>query len=184
MTTLDPAECRRLRVRSFTVRAAVSDDVPLLVRHRVEMMRDGHSPPADDPMAARIAASSLPFITSAMERGEWRAWIAEERGEVLGSGALVVRPTPPGVRAPDGGHEAYFLNFYTERAARRRGVATAVMATALTWCVENGVERGSLRASASGRPVYESLGFAPSPDFLHWSAPGVLPAAPSDLRTV
>jgi GNAT superfamily N-acetyltransferase len=156
--------------RAFVVRSAVADDAPTLARHRVGMLVHIGSLTVDDPRAARIEAASRRFIDDAMRRGEWAAWIAEERDAVLGSGSALLRPLPPSPVSLEGGFEAYLLNVFTEPAARRRGVATAVMKAALAWCRAQGFVRTSLRASAAGRPVYEPLGFVAAADYMDWKS--------------
>ncbi len=156
--------------RSFRVRSAGDDDAGTLARHRVGMLISIGTLSTDDARIARIESAALRHIEAEMARGAWLAWIAEERGAVLGSGSAILRRLPPGPDCPDGGEEAYFINFYTEPSARRRGVATAVMRTALHWCRGRGVVRASLRASVAGRPVYAALGFVPSPDTMDWRA--------------
>ena len=152
----------------ISVRTATTSDVALLARHRVGMLLGIGTISADDERTARIETAALRHIESAMARGEWLAWIADERGAVLGSGSAILRELPPGPDCPDGGEEAYFINFFTEPSARRRGVATAIMRTALEWCRGRDVVRASLRASVFGRPVYAALGFVPSPDTMDW----------------
>jgi len=51
---------------------------------------------------------------------------------------------------------------YTDPAWRRRGVARAVMEAILAWCRRRRFTRIRLHASDLGRPLYESLGFAPT----------------------
>ena len=154
--------------RTIWVRTAGESDVALLARHRVGMLLGIGTIAGGDERIPRIETAALRHIDAAMSRGEWLAWIAEERGAVLGSGSAILREIPPGPDCPDGGEEAYFINFFTEPTARRRGVATAIMRTALEWCRGRDVVRASLRASTEGRPVYAALGFVPSPDTMDW----------------
>jgi len=156
--------------RSIWVRTAGESDVALLARHRVGMLLGIGTIAAGDERIPRIETAALRHIDAAMSRGEWLAWIAEERGAALGSGSAILRPIPPGPDCPDGGEEAYFINFFTEPVARRRGVATEIMRTALEWCRGRDVVRASLRASSEGRAVYTKLGFISSPDTMDWRA--------------
>jgi GNAT superfamily N-acetyltransferase len=63
-------------------------------------------------------------------------------------------------------HEALVVNVYVEPGYRRQGLARRLMADILAWGREQGIERVSLHASSMGRPLYESLGFAPSNEFV------------------
>jgi GNAT superfamily N-acetyltransferase len=57
---------------------------------------------------------------------------------------------------------ATILNVYTDPEYRRRGVARQLMETMIDWCKREGLARVNLRASDTGRHLYESLGFKPS----------------------
>jgi uncharacterized protein len=152
----------------FTVRDAVPSDAPLLARHRVGMCAElwtADTPPADVP---RILAATERLLRDELPAGLWAAWIAEDGTGPLGSGAAMLRLLPPRPGTAAGGEEAYLLSFFTEPAARRRGVAAAVMRAALAWCRARGVARITLHASEAGRRVYARQGFVPRPGEMIW----------------
>lgn len=155
------------------VRLATLADIPILARHRVGMFVDMGSLAADSDDARTLDAATRRFLTETIPSGEWVAWIAEDESGVLGSGGALLRCLPPRPHYVEGGTEAYLLSVYTEHAARRRGVATAVMKACLAWCTERGFARVTLHASAEGRRVYEPLGFVPRDGEMVWRpAPG------------
>jgi ribosomal protein S18 acetylase RimI-like enzyme len=59
-----------------------------------------------------------------------------------------------------GARRGNILNVYTAVEFRRRHLARYLTETAMQWCRENGVDTVILHASAEGRQLYESLGFA------------------------
>ena len=72
---------------------------------------------------------------------------------------MIPRPgTAGGIEVRD----AQVVNVYTELAWRRRGIAALVMRHLLDYTHANRLNRVSLHASDDGRPLYESLGFAPT----------------------
>jgi len=117
-----------------------------------------------------IVASTQRILERAIPSGEWTAWIAEIDGDSVGGGTAILRQTPPSPTCPEGGEMAYLLNFYTEPAFRRRGVATALMTRCLAWCRGRGVVRIELHASPAGVRVYERLGFVPREGEMRWDA--------------
>lgn len=56
---------------------------------------------------------------------------------------------------------AWLAGIYIAPRYRRRGIARALTQAAIDWCREQGCASIGLRASDAGRPLYESLGFAP-----------------------
>jgi len=147
------------------IRRATLADVPALARHRVGMYHDmGHIPESEE---ARLLLASSAYFRSALEAGEYLAWLAVTSAsaeEVVAGAGLIVRtmiprPGPEGIIEE---REAQIVNVYTERAWRRRGIAALVMRQLLDYTRANRINRVSLHASDDGRPLYESLGFAPT----------------------
>lgn len=155
---------------SIRVRLATPADAALLGRHRVAMFVAMGSLADDSDEARRTAAATERLVVRAIPEGEWAAWIAEDESGVLGSGSALMRRLAPRPGNEDGGTEAYLLSFFTEPAARRRGVATAVMRACLAWCDEHRIDRITLHASDAGRRVYAPLGFVPRSGEMVWSA--------------
>jgi GNAT superfamily N-acetyltransferase len=154
----------------FRIRLGTLADIPVLARHRVWMFVDMGSLAAGSPEAALTDAATRRLLAEAIPSGEWVAWVAEDESGILGSGSALLRRLAPRPGHPEGGTEAYLLSLFTEHAARRRGVATAVMRACLAWCAERGITRITLHASAEGRRVYEPLGFVTREGEMFWRA--------------
>jgi GNAT superfamily N-acetyltransferase len=151
----------------FSVRQADPTDVPLLAHHRAAMFRDMGQLAAhlEEPLEQATAA----WLREALPRGEYLAWVAEEKGtpgRVFGGAGAQLRPIlprpRPGVDDLELGPEAIVLNVYVEPAWRRRGVAGALMRALLSALAARGVRRVVLHASDEGRRLYERLGFLPT----------------------
>ncbi|MGD0484916.1 MAG: GNAT family N-acetyltransferase [Gemmatimonadales bacterium] len=154
--------------RAFTVRRAVPADVPVLVRHRVEMFRDmGRL--KDDEAAAVLREVAEPAIRSWLESGAYLGWLAAPAGhdaDIIGGAGLQLRPMLPRPRL-DGagvvlGPEAYVMNVYVEKLWRRKGVAALLMERVLEYARGAGLAVVTLHASDEGRSLYARLGFAPT----------------------
>jgi GNAT superfamily N-acetyltransferase len=81
---------------------------------------------------------------------------------VAGGGATIV-PWPPGPQYL-GNKLAFVYNVYTEPGHRRRGLSRLVMNAIHAWCRENGITSLALNASSDGRALYESIGYAVTPN--------------------
>jgi GNAT superfamily N-acetyltransferase len=151
----------------FTIRAADLPDIPSLAYHRAAMFRDMGTIPAhqEEP----LMGATVKYLGEAMPRGEYLAWVAEDRSTppaVIGGAGVQLRPLLPRPRSgADGlelGPEAIVLNVYVEREWRRRGVAAVLMRALLDALAARGIGRVVLHASDEGRRLYERLGFVPT----------------------
>jgi GNAT superfamily N-acetyltransferase len=102
------------------------------------------------------------MIERGLADGSYRGWLAETAaGEVVAGGGVIFLGfhCNPGDPRPE---RAWVVNVFTEPAHRRQGLARLLMAAILAWSREAGLRNLYLHASAEGRGLYESLGFAPT----------------------
>ena len=147
----------------YRLRAATIDDLDALVAHRVGMFTD-----MGTILDAReVARAFRDWLADAVPSGLYRAWVVEAgRGAIVAGGGLAVLPWPPGP-LDCRGRIAFVYNVYTEPGHRRRGLARRIMDAVHAWCRDEGVLTIGLAASASGRPLYESMGYrAPANPYL------------------
>ena len=106
------------------VRRATIADISALAHHRVSMYRDmGDLLPSDE---ARLFDATTTYLRSALESGEYLAWLAVTSGrqnEIVAGAGLIVRPMIPRPGSSGGieEREAQVVNVYTEAEWRRRG---------------------------------------------------------------
>ena len=129
------------------------------------MYRDMGVIPASE--EARLLDASSAYFRTALESGEYLAWLATPSrapGEIVAGAGLIVRDMipRPGHEGAVEVREAQIVNVYTEPAWRRRGIAALLMRHVLDYTRTNSINRVSLHASDVGRPLYESLGFIPT----------------------
>ena len=156
-----------IRQPLFAVRQADAADIPLLAHHRAAMFRDmGRLASHHEEALERATAS---YLRDALPRGEYLAWVAEDRGTPpagIGGAGVQLRPILPRPGDPgddlEFGPEAIILNMYVEPAWRRRGVAEALMRAVLHAVAVRGIRLIVLHASDDGRHLYERLGFVPT----------------------
>jgi ribosomal protein S18 acetylase RimI-like enzyme len=141
----------------FTIRRASTADLETLVEHRRAMFQNmGYS----DQAAMRAMSEKFRvWLLEHMNAGDYLAWLATTADGAIAAGTgLWLMDWPPHMIGR--GRRGNILNVYTETNFRRRGLAGALMQTALDWCKQNGIDTIILHASPSGRSLYESLGFA------------------------
>ncbi|MGH2515750.1 MAG: GNAT family N-acetyltransferase [Ktedonobacterales bacterium] len=151
---------------SLTIRRAMPDDAAIVAEHRARMFQDIGR--LDGTSAAAMMAQLPPILRTLLASGEYLGWLAVAEGGAVvgGAGVQIRRLLPHPETATD--REAQVVNVYVQAAYRRRGLARRLMAAVLDWCREEGIERVSLHASSMGRPLYESLGFTPTNEFVRY----------------
>jgi GNAT superfamily N-acetyltransferase len=118
---------------------------------------------ADDAAMAAMTAAFRPWLIARMNAREYLAWFAvEEDGTVAAGLGLWLMDWLPHMLGAGSPRRGNIVNVYTQPEQRRKGLARALMTTALDYCRESGVSCVILHASKEGRPLYESLGFHPT----------------------
>ena len=145
---------------TYVVTPATAADIPHVVHHREQMFREMGT--ACD--FAAMADACARWYADAIPAGTYRGWLVHtDTGEVVGGGGLIVMPWSPGPSRWDP-RCAFVYNVYVERAHRGRGLARRSMEAMHEWCRAEGIERMALNATEAGRRVYESLGYAVTPE--------------------
>ena len=158
--TFIPAPEKKGGMADFTIRPAIVDDIPTLIRHRRMMWWDMGR--RDETALEWMDAAAREYFSAAVPDGSYRGFLAvNESGKVVGGGGIVISAWPGSFhqKAP---RRAMILNMYVERECRRCGIARALMETIIAWCREQQFARVGLHASDEGRPLYEKLGFEPT----------------------
>ncbi|HEX6544575.1 MAG TPA: GNAT family N-acetyltransferase [Ktedonobacterales bacterium] len=145
---------------SITIRLAIPDEAALVAEHRARMFQDMGR--LDAERASTMIEQVTPLVQQMLSSGEYVGWLARDgAGRVIGGAGVQLRRLLP---RPETSvtREALVVNVYVQAAYRRKGLARRLMTAILEWCREQGIERIVLHASEMGRPLYTSLGFAPS----------------------
>jgi GNAT superfamily N-acetyltransferase len=145
----------------YRVRPATLADVDVLVHHRIGMFADmGTSLDA-----AAVDGAFRRWLAEMMPEGIYQAWLVEtDAGDIVAGGGMTVLPWPPGPTLTN--RIAFVYNVYTERSHRQRGLARRIMETIHEWCRANRIGVVLLNASQAGQPLYESMGYRPSPSVM------------------
>lgn len=138
-------------------------DIPTLAIHRRLMFAEMaflRGEAQDKAVFEKIQNDYAALLTTELDRSIF-AWGIEQEGEFVSSGAVGFIPWNPHPLFPQS-VLAYYHSAYTQPDMRGRGFAKQLVTQAMTYCRERGHKIFRLHASEAGRPIYESLGFAPT----------------------
>ena len=147
------------------IREARVDDAADAAHVRRMLVADarGVEPAALD---ADFCRANDAFVHAGLRDGSYRAWLAhDDAGTVVGGVALALSQAPP---LPEDTRttEGWVIATWVHPAHRSRGLGRALMHELEAAAAAAGVRRLFLFATDDGRPLYDSLGFAPRPDLL------------------
>ncbi len=145
----------------ITLREATPQEDSLIAKHFYQMWRDNQVP--DDAIESDWLNITLQFIEQARRDLFYKAFVAEVDGVVVGSGSCqLFAGLYPSVLKAQYRKFGYIWGVYVEPSYRRQGIAKQLTSMAIAYLQAINCTRVVLNASASGKPVYESLGFSNS----------------------
>ena len=151
-------------MRNVEIRQATLEDLDLLVRWRMVVLREVFGIP-DDESTDALEAENRRYYERALAAASHIACFAVSGHEVVGCGGICLQEELPSPDNPSG-KCAYLMNIYASPSCRKQGVGAAIV----SWLIEQARQRGIgkiyLETSQAGRPLYEKLGFADLPDMM------------------
>lgn len=163
MTGKSPDGSPDAQEENARLRAATSADAPGLARMRYAFRASMGSPIESE-------AVFVERCTRWMERRlagdtQWRCWLAEMDGEMVGQLWLhVIEKIPNPVEELE--CHAYVTNVFVSPEVRSQGIGGRLIQTALDWCRDEQVDSVILWPTPRSRMLYERFGFKPDQDIL------------------
>lgn len=142
---------------SLTYKKATADDIDLLVKTRIEVLRAANNLPDDTDMREVEKESYLYYIKAIPEKTH-TAFLVFDDDCFAGSGGISYYQVMPTFHNPSG-NKAYIMNMYTRPEFRRKGIAYRMLDLLVGDAKAKGVSFITLEATAMGRPLYEKYGF-------------------------
>ena len=163
-----------LYMTGYRIRSCNRDDAATIAHHRVDMFREMGQVPTED-LARDLLDKSTTALAAALADETYVGWFATAPdGKVIAGVGAHIKPQLPRMTHSRTSVAVtpvpLVVNVYTELEWRGRGIARALMRVLMTWAVSIGAERVVLHASDAGRPLYVSLGFAPTNE-MRWFTP-------------
>lgn len=134
-------------------RKAVFNEIDQLAEIRKRQLIDEGIKPTVD-----IDDELLAFFRDKLTDGSMIEWVAEDKGKIIATAAVIFYNFPP-TYTNKTGLRGYITNMYTHDDYRRQGIATTLLHKLRDDAVSRGIKKLWLGASKSGRPVYEKFGF-------------------------
>lgn len=136
-------------------RIAGPDDIDLMMESRLEMLRIVNNLGEDYQYDDILTNCSKDFFLN----GDQTTVLVLDEGKVIGCASMSYMWIMPTFSHPTG-KRAHLMNVYTNKDYRRQGIARKMVNMLIEDARSKGVTEISLDATESGRPLYESLGFA------------------------
>jgi GNAT superfamily N-acetyltransferase len=144
----------------YRIKQATTKDLRALAEQRRSMFLDMHAP---SKKALAVHDRAFPrWARREMLAKRLYCFLAEDKhGEIVGGGSVWLREVQP-FPGFKGGRVPYLMSMYTRPNLRGKGIATAIVQRAISWCRSRGYDSMTLHASRMGRPLYEKLGWEDS----------------------
>ncbi len=147
-------------MEDYHIRVAEAHDTHVIAGQRAAMFRDmGILSPEEHEL---LVDAGERWIAGLLADRRYAGWLVEHGSVVVAGSGILIREWMPVPQCCRVGKWAHIANVYTDPKHRRRGLARRLMTTMLDWCASERFDHVTLAASSEGRPLYESLGFAPT----------------------
>jgi len=143
-------------------RIATKDDIELMMSSRLEMLRVVNNLDSDYQYSDELENCSRDYFLN----GDQTTVLALDEDKVIGCASMSYMWIMPTFSHPTG-KRAHLMNVYTNSNYRRMGIARTMVNMLIEDAWSKGATEISLDATASGRPLYESLGFGTNPDCMN-----------------
>ncbi len=148
-----------IKVMKFEYRKATIDDLDLLIKTRIEVLRAANN--LDDSIdMSTVERESRLYYEDALTNDLHTAYLVFDEKDFVGAGGISYYTVMPTFHNPTG-RKAYIMNMYTRPDHRRMGIATRTLELLIQDAQKRGITSISLEATDLGRKLYESYGFIP-----------------------
>ena len=145
-------------LQAMEFRKATAEDIDLLVRTRIEVLRAANGL-ADSADMSEVEKQSRAYYGKALADGTHTALLVSDHGQFIGAGGISYSRVMPTYHNPTG-RKGYIMNMYTRPEYRRKGIAFHTLDLLIQDAREKGLASVSLEATEAGRPLYEKYGFS------------------------
>ena len=132
------------------------DDIPSLINIRIAYLKDEHPDLSAD--TEKMIRNQLTRWFPAHLNQDFYAFVCLEESRMVASCFLCIYEKPANPSFPHG-LTGTVMNVYTEKSYRGKGIATQLMHMLIQEAEKHGLDYIELKATSSGYPLYEKLGF-------------------------
>lgn len=142
---------------NLTYKKATIQDIDLLTKSRIEVLRAANQLP-DDVDMSEVEIQSYDYYKKALTDGTHTAYLVFDGDRFVGAGGISYFRVMPTYHNTSG-RKAYIMNMYTNPDYRRKGIACKTLKLLVADAKEKGITAISLEATDMGRALYEKYGF-------------------------
>ena len=142
---------------SITYKRASLEDLELLVKTRIAVLRAANKLSADADMR-EVERQSYHYYQKALCEGSHLAYLVFDGDRCIGTGGVSFFQVMPTYHNQSG-QKAYIMNLYTDPRYRRKGIAYKTLDMLVRDTKSKGITAISLEATDMGQPLYEKYGF-------------------------
>ena len=145
------------RIMNLTYKKATLEDIDILVKTRIEVLRAANQLSNDTDMS-EVKRQSYSYYQKAFRDDSHIAYLVFDETRFVGAGAVSFFQVMPTYHNPSG-NKAYIMNMYTKPEYRRKGIAIKILDILVKESNNKGITAISLEATDMGSPLYEKYGF-------------------------
>lgn len=149
-------------IQNIEFRKATTEDIDLLVRTRIEVLRAANGLTGSEDMS-EVEKQSHEYYEKALADETHTALLVFDRDQFIGAGGISYYRVMPTYHNPTG-RKGYIMNMYTRPEYRRKGIAFHTLGLLVQDARKKGIISVSLEATAAGRLLYEKYGFSDMKD--------------------
>jgi N-acetylglutamate synthase-like GNAT family acetyltransferase len=139
-------------------RRANINDIKSLVEYRIQFLNELYDPPGENEIDF-IKKKLENYFYKKIQSKEFIAWLAEQKGIIVGTSGMVVWQLPSRYGGLESGKIGYILNLYTLPEKRRKGICTRLLKELIQDAKLIGLKYLHLHASKYGENLYKKIGF-------------------------
>jgi GNAT superfamily N-acetyltransferase len=133
-------------------------EIDTLISYRLAYLEEMQGQ-RDAAYTERLQANLKHYFTEALEEDRIFAFRAEQNGESVSFGAMVLKKIPGDFNNPFY-LEGDILNMYTVPLFRRKGISAMILEKLIEEAKKRGVSKVSLHTSKDGEKLYRKFGFS------------------------
>ena len=154
------------KAETVNYRIATAGDLDLLMQSRINTIREVNHLGQEEPLSEEFLEASGRYFLE----GDQETVLALVGDRVVGCATMCYMELMPTFSHPSG-KRARLMNVCTDAGFRRRGIAQQMVSMLIERAWSRGVTEISLDATASGRPLYQRLGFVTSDECMTLNRP-------------
>ena len=147
---------------NFTYKTATIEDLEVLTRTRVEVLRAANKLDETVDMSL-VERESREYYQKALADGSHVAVLVYDGEQFAGAGGVSFYTVMPTYHNTSG-KKAYIMNMYTKPEYRRKGIAYHTLDILVDACKRRNITHITLEATEMGRALYEKYGFVTMQD--------------------